>query len=140
LRKLRDEGKIRYVGLSNVNLEQLQSAQRIVEIASVQNNYNVGNRASEPILQYCEANGIAFIPYFPLDAGDITTLEALEPVAAAHGATVFQVALAWLLHHSPAALPIPGTSSLDHLAENVAARTLTLSEREYGALDRLAAV
>jgi pyridoxine 4-dehydrogenase len=139
LRKLRDEGKIRYVGLSNVSLEQLRHAERIVEIASVQNNYNVGNRASEPIVEYCAARGIAFIPYFPLDAGDIATLEALEPVAAAHGATVFQVALAWLLHHSPATLPIPGTSSLDHLAENVAARSLTLSEEEYRALDRLTA-
>lgn len=137
MRDLRDQGKIRFVGLSNVDLEQLRRAEHVVEIASVQNNYNVGNRFSEPVLQYCEANGIVFIPYFPLDAGDIAAMEALAPVAAAHGATVFQVALAWLLRHSPATLPIPGTSSLAHLEENVSARTLTLSHDEYTALEQL---
>jgi pyridoxine 4-dehydrogenase len=139
LRDLRDQGKIRYVGLSNVDLDQLLRAERVIEIDSVQNNYNVGNRFSEPVLQHCEANGIAFIPYFPLDAGDIAALDALTPIATAHGATVFQVALAWLLQHSPATLPIPGTSSLQHLEENVAARSLALSDGEYTALEQLAA-
>ncbi len=139
LRELRDAGKILYVGLSNVSLEQLQRAREIVEIASVQNNYNVGNRASEPILEYCEAHRIAFIPYFPLDGGDIHAVEALEPIAKAHGATIWQVALAWLLHRSAALLPIPGTSSIRHLEENVSAQHLRLSAQEYAALDGVAA-
>ncbi len=139
LRKLRDEGKIRHIGLSNVNLEQLRHAERIVAIASVQNNYNVGNRASEPILEHCEDAGIAFIPYFPLDAGDIAAMDALEPIAISHGATVFQVALAWLLHHSDAMVPIPGTSSQEHLEENVAAAKIELTEHEYATLERVAA-
>jgi pyridoxine 4-dehydrogenase len=130
LRELRDQGKIRLVGLSNVELHQLQRAEEIVEIASVQNNYNVGNRVSEPVLRYCEAKGLAFIPYFPLDAGDIAALDVLQPIATAHEASVFQIALAWLLRHSPAMLPIPGTSSLEHLEENVAAAQLELSEEE----------
>jgi aryl-alcohol dehydrogenase-like predicted oxidoreductase len=134
IKQLRDAGKIRFAGLSNVDLDQLQRARSIVEIVSVQNNYNVGNRGSESVLSYCEANGIAFIPYFPLDAGDVSGREALEPIAAEHGATVYQVALAWLLRHSPATLPIPGTSSLAHLAENVAAAELKLSDAEYEAL------
>jgi pyridoxine 4-dehydrogenase len=140
LRDLRDAGKIRFVGLSNVELHQLQRAEAIVEIASVQNNYNVGNRVSESVMRYCEAKGLAFLPYFPLDAGDIAELAVLSPIAAAHGATVFQVALAWLLRHSPATLPIPGTSSLEHLEENVGAARLELSEEEYERLDRLVAV
>jgi pyridoxine 4-dehydrogenase len=139
LRRLRDEGKIRYVGLSNVKLEQLKRAQRIVDIASVQNNYNVGNRTSEPELKYCEANGIAFIPYFPLDGGDLHTIEALRPIAQAHGASVWQIGLAWLLHRSAALLPIPGTSSLEHLAENMASASLALSPEEFRMLDDLAA-
>lgn len=137
LRKLRDEGKIRYVGLSNVNLEQLKQAQRIVEIASVQNNYNVGNRSSEAELEYCEANGIAFIAYFPLDGGDLHTVEALRPIARAHGASVWQIGLAWLLHRSPWLLPIPGTSSLEHLAENMASASLALTPQEFASLDDL---
>ncbi len=138
LRQLREDGKIRYIGLSNVNLEQLRHAERVVEIASVQNNYNVGNRSSEPILEHCEDNGLAFIPYFPLDAGDIGAVEALEPIAKARGATIFQMALAWLLRHSPATLPIPGTASLEHLAENVAAAELMLTDDEHAALERVA--
>jgi aryl-alcohol dehydrogenase-like predicted oxidoreductase len=139
LRGLHVAGKIRCIGLSNVDLEQLQRAEQVAEIASVQNNYNVGNRFSEPVLKYCESKGIAFIPYFPLDAGDIATLDALRPIAAGHHATVFQVALAWLLHHSPVMLPIPGTSSVAHLDENVAAAQLTLKPEEYAALDLVAA-
>ncbi|MBV8530156.1 MAG: aldo/keto reductase [Candidatus Eremiobacteraeota bacterium] len=139
LRKLRDEGKIRHAGLSNVDLDQLLQAERILEIASVQNNYNVGNRYSEPVLEYCEAKGIAFIPYFPLDGGDLHTIDVLAPIARAHGATLWQTGLAWLLGHSPAVLPIPGTSSLDHLAENVASAGLQLTRDETAALDRLSA-
>jgi pyridoxine 4-dehydrogenase len=139
LRDLRDAGKIRYAGLSNVTLDQLRSAQRTVEIVSVQNSYNVGDRESEPIVEYCQANGLTFIPYFPLDGGDLHAIEALAPVAAAHGATIWQVGLAWLLHRSTAILPIPGTSSLEHLEENVAAEQLELSDEEYRMLDTIAA-
>ncbi|MGA9945888.1 MAG: aldo/keto reductase [Candidatus Cybelea sp.] len=138
LRGLRDEGKVRLIGLSNVDLEQLRLAERIVEIASVQNNYNVGNRISEPVLEDCERRGMAFIPYFPLDGGDIHTVEALTPIAQAHGATIWQIGLAWLLARSPAMLPIPGTSSLEHLEENVAASQIALSQAERAALDRVA--
>ena len=139
LRKLRDEGKIRCIGLSNVNLDQLQRAERIVEIVSVQNNYNVSNRVSEPVLEYCESKGIAFIPYFPLDGGDLGAAAALGPIAQAHHATVWQIGLAWLLGRSRVMLPIPGTSSLEHLAENVAASELAMSADERETLDRLAA-
>jgi pyridoxine 4-dehydrogenase len=131
LRELRDEGKVRYVGLSNVDLEQLQRAQQIVEIASVQNSYNVSDRESETILAYCEANGLAFIPYFPLDGGDLVARGALEEVAKAHGTSIWQVGIAWVLQHSPATLPIPGTSSVEHLEENVGGSSLTLSDAEY---------
>ena len=139
LRDLRDAGKIRHVGLSNVTLDQLKRAERIVEIVSVQNNYNVGHRVSEPELEYCEANGIAFIAYFPLDGGDLHVLEALTPIARRLHATIWQVGLAWLLTHSPALLPIPGTSSLEHLAENVAASSLVLAPEDVAALDLVAA-
>lgn len=135
LRQLRDEGKIRLIGLSNVDLEQVRRAERIVEIASVQNSYNVGNRTSEPVLEHCERDGIAFIPYFPLDGGDLHTIDALKPIARAHGATIWQIGLAWLLARSPAMLPIPGTSSLEHLEENVAASGIALSQSELAALD-----
>ncbi len=131
MRELRDAGKVRHVALSNVDLGQLKRAQGIVEIVSVQNNYNVGNRTSEPVLEYCEANGIAFIPYFPLDGGDLAANQALSSVAGRRNTTVWQIALAWLLRHSPAMLPIPGTSSVAHLEENVAATGLTLDDDEY---------
>ena len=137
LRELRDAGKIRCVGLSNVDLDQLRRAQSVIEIASVQNNYNVGNRTSELVLEYCRTEGIAFIPYFPLDGGDLATLEALRPIAEAHDATIWQIGIAWLLGHSPATLPIPGTSSLQHLEENVAASRVQLSAQELARLDQL---
>lgn len=137
LRELRDAGKIRHAGLSNVDLEQLERAQGIVEIVSVQNNYNVANRFSEAVLEYCAGHRIAFIAYFPLDGGDIAAVNALQPIAAAHRATIWQVALSWLLHHSPALLPIPGTASIAHLEENVGAARLPLSDAEYRSLARL---
>jgi pyridoxine 4-dehydrogenase len=136
MRELRDAGKVRHVALSNVDLEQLKRAEKIVEIVSVQNNYNVGNRTSEPVLEYCEANGIAFIPYFPLDGGDLAANQALSSVAGPRNTTVWQIGLAWLLRHSPAMLPIPGTSSVAHLEENVAAASLALDDDEYRQLGR----
>jgi len=138
LRDLRDAGKIRYAGLSNVTLAQLQAAQGIVEITSVQNSYNVGDRESEPIVEYCQNNGIVFIPYFPLDGGDLHVIEGLKAIAAEVGATIWQVGLAWLMQRSLALLPIPGTSSLSHLEENVAAAGLQLSDQIYQQLDKLA--
>ena len=134
LKELQDAGKIRFAGLSNVDLEQLERARRIVDVVSVQNSYNVGHRVSDPVLAYCESHSIAFIPFFPIDAGDIHEIESLAPVAASHDATVYQVALAWLLRRSPVMLPIPGTSSQVHLEENVAAAALDLSDAEMEAL------
>ena len=135
LRDLRDEGKIRFVGLSNVDVAQLEEARGIVEIASVQNEYNLGNRESEPVLELCEREGIAFLPWYPLDAGELARAGGpVEEVARAHGATHAQVALAWLLARSPVTLPIPGTSSVTHLEENMAARELRLTAAELAAL------
>jgi len=138
LRELRDAGKIRLVGLSNIDLNQLKRAEAIVPIASVQNNYNVGNRRSEPIVEYCARNGIAFIPYFPLDGGDLADINALTSIAHSLRATIWQAGLAWLLGHSAAMLPIPGTSSLAHLEENVAASAVALVADDLAMLDRIA--
>lgn len=134
LRDLRDEGKIRHAGLSNVTLDQLRAAEKIVPIVSVQNRYNVAYRGeSEPIIDYCERNGIAFLPWFPLGAGSdrINDNTEVQIVAKAHGARVPQIALAWLLHRSAVMLPIPGTSSIAHLEENVAAASIRLTEEDF---------
>jgi pyridoxine 4-dehydrogenase len=136
LRELRDEGKVRHVGLSNVSLAQLEEARAIVEIASVQNEFNLGNRESEDLLESCEQAGIAFLPWYPLDAGDLARPGGpVEAIARDHDATPAQVALAWLLRRSPVTIPIPGTSSLEHLEENMAACELELTAAE---LERLA--
>jgi aryl-alcohol dehydrogenase-like predicted oxidoreductase len=134
LRDLRDAGKIRHVGLSNVNVEQLRDAEKIVPIASVQNHYNVSNREHEDVLEYCVREGLAFIPYFPLDGGDIPEMKPLAAIAKTHGATAYQIALAWLLKRSPVMLPIPGTQSLAHLQENVGAGAIELSDSEFALL------
>jgi aryl-alcohol dehydrogenase-like predicted oxidoreductase len=129
--ELKDEGLVNHVGLSNVSVEQLETARDIVDIATVQNEYNVGNRESEDVLAACEEYGIGFIPWFPLGAGDLGEKEQIvADVAESHDATEYQVALAWLLHHSDVILPIPGTSSIDHLEENVAASAIELSDDE----------
>jgi pyridoxine 4-dehydrogenase len=136
LAELRREGKIRHVGLSNVDVDQLARARKIVPVVSVQNRYSVADRASEPVLEACERDGLAFLPWYPLAAGDLARAGApLDRVARAHEATPAQVALAWLLHRSRATLPIPGTSSLEHLEENVAAAALRLDADELAALD-----
>ena len=135
LRDLREEGKIRHVGLSNVSLAQLEEARGIVEIASVQNEYNLGNRESEDVLERCEQAGIAFLPWYPLDSGDLAgTGGPVEAIAREHDATPAQVALAWLLQRSSVTIPIPGTSSLEHLEENMAARELLLTGAELAQL------
>jgi pyridoxine 4-dehydrogenase len=133
LADLRDEGKVRHVGLSNVGVEHIEQAQKIVPIVSVQNRYSVTARDSEDVLKACEEQGLGFIPWFPLDAGNVGE-DALAEVARAHDATPRQVALAWLLQHSDVMLPIPGTSSIEHLEENVAAASLRLSDDELAAL------
>jgi aryl-alcohol dehydrogenase-like predicted oxidoreductase len=137
LAELRDEGKIGHVGLSNVNTEQLGRAREIVPISSVQNRYSIGDRGSEPVLDACERDGIAFIPWFPLAAGGLEAEGVISRIADAHEATPFRVALAWLLARSPVMLPIPGTSSVEHLEDNVAAASLRLSQEEFEELRAL---
>ena len=136
LAELQDEGKIRHIGVSNVDEDELARARTVARIVSVQNEYNVADRSSEPVLRVCERDGLAFLPYFPIGAGWRATkpTEAVRSVADKHGVTPHQVALAWLLHHSPVTLPIPGTSSLAHLEENVAAAGLALDAEDLAAL------
>jgi len=135
LNALQNEGKIRHVGVSNVDVEQLAQARELSDVVSVQNRYNVGDRGSEDVLGVCERDGLGFLPWFPLGAGSLDGEGALGDVAARHDATPMQVALAWLLHKSQAVLPIPGTSSLEHLEENVAAASIELTDADLGALD-----
>jgi pyridoxine 4-dehydrogenase len=135
LAELKDEGKIRHVGLSSVSVEELERARGIVEVVSVQNRYNLTDRSSEDVLRACERDGLGLIPWFPLDTGHLAEPGGpLDEIASAHGATPSQVALAWLLQHSPVMLPIPGTSSVEHLEENAGASRLRLSEEEMSAL------
>lgn len=132
LAQLQVEGKIRYVGLSNVNVAQLERARDVTDIASVQNRYNLNDRSSDPVLRRCEQLGIPFIPWFPLAMGDLAHAGGVvASVAAAHSATPAQVALAWLLHRSPIMTPIPGTSSLAHFEENLGGAALILTPNEY---------
>ena len=133
---LKNEGKIRHIGLSNVTLEQLKQAQEHTEIVSVQNRYNIGDaQESADVLEYCTQNNIAFIPYFPI-GGNGTDLSHLQSVADRHDATTYQVALAWLLAKSPVMLPIPGTSSVSHLEENIAAADIVLTNEDLDELGR----
>ena len=135
LAELREEGKIRHIGLSEVSVEQIQRAQQIVPIVSVQNRYNLTDRDSEDVLDFCEREGIGFIPWFPLATGDLARPGGpLDGIATRYGASPGQVALAWLLWRSPVMLPIPGTSSVEHLEENVAAASLELDEEEFAEL------
>jgi pyridoxine 4-dehydrogenase len=135
LAQLRNEGKIRLIGLSNVTQEHIERARRIVPIVSVQNRYSFADREWDYVVDYCERNAIAFIPWFPLGAGRVAG-EALNQVARAHQASPHQVALAWLLKRSPIMLPIPGTSSVKHLEENIAAASLQLTDEEYQKLGK----
>ena len=136
LARLRTEGKIRHVGVSNFSVDELQRVRRIVPIVSVQNRYNVGDRGSEDVLALCTREGIAFIPWAPIASGsaEILVSGGLEAVAKQHGVSVFQVALAWLLAKSPVMLPIPGTSSVAHLEDNVGAAGLELSAQDLARL------
>ena len=138
LKDLEAEGKIKHIGLSEVTVRQLQHARTIAPIASVQNRYSVTDRGAEDVLDYCEQNDIVFIPWFPLAAGQLTGADSpLRRVAAQKNATPSQVALAWLLARSPVILPIPGTSKVAHLVENVAAAAMTLTEDEFNTLNQM---
>jgi pyridoxine 4-dehydrogenase len=139
LAQLRSEGKIRLVALSNVTQEHIERARKIIPIVSVQNRYSFADREWDYVVDYCERNGIAFIPWFPLGAGKVAG-EVLNRIAQAHHVSPTQVALAWLLHRSPIMLPIPGTSSVEHLEQNVAAASLVLSQEEYEKLSRVPAM
>lgn len=135
LKSLRDEGKIAFVGLSEVTVDQLKAAAEIVPIATVQNLYNLANRGAEDLLDYSAAHGIGFIPWFPLATGELAKPGGpLGTLAERRGVSPSQLALAWLLHRSPVLLPIPGTSSVAHLEDNVAAAQIALSDGEYAAL------
>jgi pyridoxine 4-dehydrogenase len=137
LAELRSEGKIRHLGLSNVDEHELERARRIVPIVSVQNRYNLADRSSEAVLEACERDGLAFIPWYPLGAGDLPARRLrLGAIAERHGSTPAQIALAWLLERSPAMLPIPGTSSLEHLEENVRAAAIRLTSEDLRELSR----
>ena len=136
LKKMQEEGKIRYIGVSETTVADIQRAQQIVRVVSVQNKYNITDRAYEDVVEYCAKNKLAFIPWFPLAAGELTKPGGvLDKLAQAHNATTSQVAIAWLLRRSPVMLPIPGTSRVKHLEENVAAAELKLSEAEWQSLE-----
>src|SRR3982074_1225510 len=139
LAKVQSEGKIRFVALSNVPVEHIERARKIVPIVSVQNRYSFADREWDHVVDYCERNGIAFIPWFPLGAGTVAG-RLLERIAKARRVKPIQVALAWLLKRSPIMLPIPGTSSIAHLEENVQAAALQLAEEEYLELNGIAAL
>ena len=137
LAELQAKGKIRFVALSNVTKEHIERARKIVPIVSVQNRYSFADREWDYVVDYCESNGIAFIPWFPLGSGKVAGM-LLEKIAKAHQNTPHQIALAWLLKRSPVMLPIPGTSSIKHLEENVHAASLRLSDEEYRELTDVA--
>jgi aryl-alcohol dehydrogenase-like predicted oxidoreductase len=135
LRKMQDEGKIRHIGLSEVDVATIEAARAIVDVVSVQNLYNLVDRHHEAVLDWCTGQGIAFIPWFPLKFGALAGPDSpLAEAASRHGATPSQVALAWLLKRSPVMLPIPGTGSVAHVEENCAAGALELSDEEFAAL------
>ncbi|BBY77769.1 oxidoreductase [Mycolicibacterium parafortuitum] len=137
---LQQEGKIRHIGLSEVTVEQLAAVRAITPVASVQNMYNLTTRAAEPVLDVCDADGIAFIPWFPLAAGPLAAPDGpLQRIAAEHDASASQLALAWLLKRSPVMLPIPGTSRVAHLEENVAAARIELTDAEFDTLSEAGA-
>jgi len=139
IKKLQEAGKIRFVGLSEVSVEEIKQARKVIDVVSVQNEYNLGNRKSEAVLEYCEREGLAFIPWFPVASGKLAQPGGkLDEAAKKHGATVSQLSLAWLLHRSPVMLPIPGTSSVAHLEENLKAAHLTLSDAEWRELEAAA--
>jgi len=138
-KELQEQGKVRHIGVSEVSVEELKAAREIVDVVSVQNLYNLTNRQSQDVLDYATAEGIAFIPWFPIATGDLAAPDSpVADIARELDATPSQVALAWLLQKSPVVLPIPGTKSVDHLTENMGAAGLTLSAEDMARLDALA--
>ena len=136
IKKLLDDGIIRHAGLSEVSVEEIEAASKVFKVATVQNRYNLVDRTSEDVLDYCEKKGIGFIPWFPLAAGKLASPGSLlDTIAKRHGAAPSQIALAWVLKRSPVMLPIPGTSKVKHLEENVAAVSIQLSDSDFAALD-----
>ncbi|MET0930347.1 MAG: aldo/keto reductase [Aeromicrobium sp.] len=139
LKKLQDEGKIRHIGLSEVDVDQVKQAQEVATIATVQNLFNLTDRSAEALLDYSTEQGIGFIPWFPLATGNLVKDGGpLADLSKEHGATPSQLALAWLLKRSPVVLPIPGTSSIDHLEDNVGAAAIELTDEQFAALDQVA--
>jgi pyridoxine 4-dehydrogenase len=139
IKKLQKQGKIRHVGLSEVKPHEIDQARKVIDIVSVQNLYNLSNRQHEDVLEYCEKHKIAFIPWFPVASGKLAQPGGkLDAAAKKHGATVSQLSLAWLLHRSPVMLPIPGTTSVDHLEENIAAASVKLSSAEWKEIENAA--
>jgi pyridoxine 4-dehydrogenase len=139
IKEMQDAGKIRHAGLSNVSTQEIEQARKILPIVSVQNEYNIQDRTSETVLVYCEKERLGFLPWFPIGGGrGLKPRNALETAAKAHGVSVFQVALAWLLQRSAVMLPIPGTSSIAHVEENVAAAKIKLTPAEWKAIDAIA--
>jgi pyridoxine 4-dehydrogenase len=136
IKDLQKEGKIHHVGLSEVNAKEIEQAQKVLPIVSVQNEYNIGNRKHEETLLYCQKHNLGFIPWFPVAAGKLARAGGpLDKAAKQHKATVAQLSLAWLLHHSPVMLPIPGTASIAHLEENIASANMELSANEWKAIE-----
>jgi pyridoxine 4-dehydrogenase len=136
IKKLQEQGKIRHVGLSEVKPKEIDQARKVIDIVSIQNLYNLSDRQHEDVLEYSNKHKLAFIPWFPVAAGKLAREGgSLDRAAKAHNATVSQLSIAWLLHHSPVMLPIPGTSSVKHLEENVAAANVKLTEAEWKALE-----
>jgi pyridoxine 4-dehydrogenase len=139
IKKMQEQGKIRHVGLSEVKPHEIDQARKVVDIVSVQNLYNIGDRNHEDVVEYCTKHGLAFIPWFPVAAGKLTQPGGkLDGAAKRHGATLSQLSIAWLLHRSPVMLPIPGTSSVEHLEENVAAAGVELSDAEWNEIEQSA--
>lgn len=139
IKRLQEAGKIRHVGLSEVSVAEIKRARKVVDIVTVQNEYNVVTRKSEDVLKYCEAHNLGFIPWFPVAAGRLAQSGGkLDAIAKKHSATVAQVSLAWLLQRSPVMLPIPGTASIEHLIENTKSQDLILSDEEFATLNALA--
>ena len=139
IKHLQTQGKIRFVGLSEVSVAEIEQVRKVIDIVSVQNEYNITNRKSEAVLDYCTKHNIAFIPWFPVASGKLAQSGGkLEQLAKKHNATTSQLSLAWLLHRSPVILPIPGTSSIEHLEENIKATDVTLSDDEWQDLEAAA--
>jgi aryl-alcohol dehydrogenase-like predicted oxidoreductase len=137
LKKAQEEGKVKYIGLSEVGIDDIEKARQYFDVVSVQNKYSVDNRAWEPVLEYCRDHNIAFIPWFPLSAGNVKAEEKINRIAENHKATPHQVALSWLLHHSDNILLIPGTGNIKHLEENMQAAQLELTENDMEVLNSI---